>query len=240
MMNAPLFAVAPEVFERHPDYIVGCVLARGVDNRRAYPALDALLDAAEAAVRADLADLDLKDHPAIAVWRAAFAARGWTPSKYPASVEALARRVAKGNPLPRINPIVDLGNAVVLRRLTPVGAHNVAQLGAMTLTVRESAAGDIFRPMGDSPNETPEDGEIVYAAGHVVRTRRWVWRQASDALVAPSARDVFYPVDGFSGQTDERVRQAVDDLANSCRAVFGATVTTALVSREMPAFEPSH
>jgi DNA/RNA-binding domain of Phe-tRNA-synthetase-like protein len=240
MTDAPLFAVAPNIFERHPDYVVGCLLARDVDNTRAYPELDALLGAAEAAARAEVADSDLKELPAIAVWRAAFAARGWTPSKYPASVEALVKRIAKGGSLPRINPIVDLGNAVVLRCLTPVGAHDVAQLRGDTLTVREACAGDTFRPMGDLSNESPEEHEIVYAAGQVVRTRRWVWRQAGDALVTPDARDVFFPVDGFSGQTDDRVRRALDDLAADCRDIFGASVTTGLVSATAPAFYPTH
>jgi DNA/RNA-binding domain of Phe-tRNA-synthetase-like protein len=238
MTSSALFAVAPEIFARHPDYVVGCVLARGVDNARAYPALEALIAAAEAAARSDFAEVDLKDLPAIAIWRAAFAARGWTPSKYPASVEALVKRVTRGGALPRIHPLVDLGNAVVLRCLTPVGAHDVAQLAGNTLTVREAGADDAFSPMGDAPRETPDAGEIVYAAGQVVRTRRWVWRQASDALISPDARDVFFPVDGFYGQTDSRVRQAVDDLAAACRETFGAAVSTGMVTRDMPTFCP--
>jgi len=238
MTDKALFAVTPEIFERHPDYIVGCVLACGVDNTHAHSAIDALLNAAEADLRAEFADADLKEQSAIAIWRAAFTARGWTPSKYPASVEALAKRVAKGNPLPRINSIVDLGNAVVLRWLTPVGAHDLAQLGGATLTVREACAGDTFRPMGEVPSETPEEGEIVYAVGHAVRTRRWVWRQASDALVTPATRDVFFPVDGFTGQPTERVQQAVEQLATACRAIFGAGVVTGLVTRDAPNFSP--
>ena len=96
--------------------------------------------------------------------------------------------------------------------------------------MRESQIGDTFQPSGDTPREAPDTGEIVYAAGHSVRTRRWVWRQAGDALVTAGTRDVLFPVDGFAGATDEPVRQAVEMLATACRDLFGATVTTGMVT----------
>jgi DNA/RNA-binding domain of Phe-tRNA-synthetase-like protein len=236
MSASPIFAVSTEIFARHPDYVVGCVLARGIDNQRAYPEIAALLDSAEAATGQQLAARDPKDEPAIAVWRAVFAQRGWTPSKYPASVEALVKRVAKGGALPRVNPIVNLGNAAVLRNLTPVGAHDLAQLAGQSLKVREARESDTFQPMGDATPEAPDIGEIVYAVGNVVRTRRWVWRQAGNALVTAATADVFFPVDGFQGATEERVQHAVALLERMCRDVFGALVTTGLVTAETPEF----
>jgi DNA/RNA-binding domain of Phe-tRNA-synthetase-like protein len=93
--------------------------------------------------------------------------------------------------------------------------------------------------MGDAHVETPDVGEVVYAAGHAVRTRRWVWRQASDALVTAGTHDVFFPVDGFGGQTETRVQHAVAQLAAACRDMFGATVASGCVMRDTPTFQPN-
>lgn len=231
-----MFVVAEDIFERHPTYIVGGVLARGVDNARAYPDIGRLLADAEALVREHIAGADPKDVSAIAAWRRAFGDNGWPPSKYPASVEALVKRVAKGTSLPRINPIVDLGNVAVLRCLVPVGAHDLAQLAGGPLTVRTARDGDAFRPMGDAPPEAPEPGEIVYASGAAVRTRRWVWRQAADALVTSATRDVFFPIDGFVGVTDDNVRAATQLLSDACRDILRADVRVGLVTKDAREF----
>lgn len=46
------------------------------------------------------------------------------------------------------------------------------------LEVRPAAEGDRFIPFGGGEAELPDPGEIVYASGQEVRTRRWTWRQS--------------------------------------------------------------
>ena len=234
-----IFEVAPEVFERWPTYIISCVFADGVSTAADIPMIDDELTAAESQVRSRLAGRDLKNELGIAVWRQAFSASGWTPSKYLSSVEALARRVAKGDRLPRINPIVDLANAAALRHLVPIGAHDPDQLAGEPLRVRLARPEDRFMPMGDGPDETPDPGEIVYSAGSVVRTRRWVWRQARTALVTAETRSVFFPVDGFRGETDAAVEEAAAYLAWIAGQALAARVTTGLVCGDNPRFATS-
>ena len=57
--------------------------------------------------------------PRIAAWRAAFSAFGAKPSRYPSSAESLLARVLKGEPVPRINALVDTYNAISLRHAIP-------------------------------------------------------------------------------------------------------------------------
>jgi DNA/RNA-binding domain of Phe-tRNA-synthetase-like protein len=224
------------VFETAPDYLVGCVLARGIDNARRYPELEQLLDDAEEHALIRYAGMDLKQLPQIAVWRERFSARGWSPSRFPASVEALLKRVARGDRLPRINPAVDLANTAVLRYILPIGTHDVATFASVPLTVRPAAPNDMFQPMGSADQDAPDVGEIVYAVGSQVRTRRWVWRQSSLALVGPKAADVFFPIDGFAGATAGEVESATAFIAEACREHFGADVTVGLVDRAHPEF----
>src|SRR5665648_767688 len=74
----------------------------------------------------------------------------------------MAKRVAKGNILPSINPIVDLGNSLSLKYVLPMGAHDLDAL-ADEIAVRFSVKGDLFTPLGTEDIEILEKGELVYA-----------------------------------------------------------------------------
>lgn len=228
------FRVDLEVFAAFPAARFAAVVVRGIDNRRASDDAAARLARAVAETRQAFAGTDPKSHPAVAVWREAFGTRGWTPSKYLSSIEALVRRVARGGDLPSINPAVDLANAISLRWLVPIGAHD---LGTTTegIVVRLAAPDDRFLPMGDGPDEVPEPAEIVYASGRDVRTRRWVWRQSRTGLVSGVTRDILFPIDGFAGVTGDAVRSAAGELAEIIPALLGGASSLFLIDPEHPA-----
>jgi DNA/RNA-binding domain of Phe-tRNA-synthetase-like protein len=87
---------------------------------------------------------------------------------------------------------------------------------------------------GDS--DPPAAGEIVYAAGSEIRTRRWVWRQSRSALVSADAENIFFPVDGFADRTLDGVEAATNFIAQYCRDSFGAMVSSGLVDAENRSF----
>lgn len=196
--------------------------------------VEALLRGAEQRARTVLAGTDLKAHPAIGVWRSTFSSLGWSASKYLSSIEALAKRVVREQPLPSIHPVVDLVNAVSLTYLVPMGCHDMATIDG--LAVRPAVEGDEFLPMGDGGPEEPDSGEIVYASGRSVRTRRWVWRQSRLALVGPDASKLFIPVDGFDA-TSSNVEAAVSALGETLTVLLGATVQTGQVNRDQASIE---
>jgi DNA/RNA-binding domain of Phe-tRNA-synthetase-like protein len=231
-----VFEVAKPVFERVPAYVVGCVVARGIDNTRSYPDIDRLLDDAEEQALVALAGMDLKQLSQVAVWRDHFSAQGWSPSRYPASVEALLKRVARGDRLPRINPVVDLANAAVLLHIVPIGTHDVDTFGGAPLAVRLATSRDTFIPMGADAPESPDSDEIVYAVRDQVRTRRWVWRQSVGALIGPHSTDIFFPIDGFAPETISAVEAATCFIAAACREQFNAHVCYGMVDASHPTF----
>ncbi|CAN5764323.1 phenylalanine--tRNA ligase beta subunit-related protein [soil metagenome] len=233
MQPSTTFSVAPEIFDRFPDYIVGWVIVSDRQNSAENTAISALLSGAEGRAQLLYAERDLKEEPAIAVWRRAFSTLGWSASKYPSSVEAILKRVSRRGTLPRVNTAVDLANAATLLYLVPVGCHDLDLVPV--LQVRPAVATDDFLPMGEVEPEKPLPGEFVYAAGNSVRTRRWVWRQSRDALVGTDANTLFFPVDGFSSVTHSRVEAATEFLASVCREHFSPDVTTGLISRDQPA-----
>ena len=220
----PVFRIDSSVFELFPDARFSAVIVRGVNNRHQDPRIDHLLTGAVDKVHSEFANVDPKTHQNLAVWRNAFASRGWTPSKYLSSIEALVRRLAKGGDLPRINAAVDLANSVSLSMLVPIGAHDL-DTAPNGIDVRLALPEDRFWPMGDAPDEAPEDGEIVYVHDHDVRTRRWVWRQSRTGLIRESATDILFPIDGFASQTESAVRDAAQRLFELAPSLLGGTAS---------------
>jgi DNA/RNA-binding domain of Phe-tRNA-synthetase-like protein len=204
--------VDPDVHDRRPDYVALVLVASGLANGPTDAAGDADLAAAEARLRA--AGLErATDHPHIASWRAAFSAFGAKPSRYPSSAEALMTRVLKGQPLPRVNALVDLYNSVSVRHVVPLGGEDADRLqGRLRLTV---AAGDEpFDPRDDGVDvEHVAPGEIVWRDDHGVTCRRWNWRQGRRTQLTHDTTRAFFVFDRLDGLPLDDLRRAVDDLS---------------------------
>ncbi len=222
------FRIEPQVFDVLPRLCVGVVEARGVDNSVARPEVDALLDAAVTDAQARLADMKASDDARVQPYREAFHALRMSPSRYPSSNIALLRRIAKGKGLWRVNPIVDLGNAISIKYGLPLGAHAMAPDEALEL--RFSRPGDVFVELGATePDPTLDPGELVYAVGNLVHTRRWTWRQSENGKVgAKGDLSLLFPIDGFVGVNDTEVTTACTELAGTLRNVFGCDATFSL------------
>lgn len=190
------YTIADEVFARFPGYARGVVLAYGVRNGESPAEVVSLLREAEARVREQLSLESLIEHPRIASWREAYRSFGAKPSKFRPSVEAMVRRVLRGRELPSINTLVDIGNLVSLRHLIPAGGHAIDVL-TQDIALRPATGEEAFVPFGSEEIEHPLPGEIIFAEGNAVLTRRWTWRQANHTLTLPETTAIEFNVDGL-------------------------------------------
>lgn len=230
-----VFRVAPQVFGKLPNAVIGVVVAKGIDNSSEHPSVSGLLESETISARRRLDGVSLKEHPAIAPYREAFMSLGFNPNKFMCSVEALCKRVAKGTDLPKINPVVDLGNAISMKYILPVGAHDIGKLDG-DLEVRFAGPEDSFLPFGETGAERPDGGELVYVSGHTVKTRRWIWRQSEDGKITADSRDIVFPIDGFKDSNGEAVATAARELARLLEQFFGCGVRFGYVNRDSLTF----
>lgn len=157
----------------------------------------------------------------MAPWRERFRAMGVSGKEYPSSVEALLRRAMKGGEPVRVNPLVDFYNTISLRHVVPVGGYDVAGLRG-PLELRLSAQGDRFEALDADAAVAVPAGEVVYAHGHDVLTRHFVWRQARAGLISRGTGRVFL-VSEILSEIGEAVSDAVrDDLRTGLTMYFGA------------------
>lgn len=227
------FVVEKSIFEKLPTACFGVVVAKGADNARDYPEVERLLDEAIAKAVERFGGKKVKEEAEILPYREAFSSLGINPNRFMCSIEALFTRIAKGKGMPQINSLVDLGNALSLKYALPMGAHDIGT-ATEDIRVRHSRPGDIFLPFGAEEEESPEEGEVVYAVGSQVRTRRWTWRQSENGKITEKTEHVFFPIDGFSDINRSKVIAAQEELEALLRLIFGCETLSGLVDADTP------
>jgi len=231
-MWPPDYQIDEQIFRLYPGYRRGLVLARNLRNGPSPAALSGELRQQEAALRAEL-PANPAEHPRIAAWREAFRRFGARPSDFRSSIEALARRVARGDALPSINALVDIGNLVSIRYLMPVGAHPVPE-ASEALHLRIAAPGDRFLPPDRAPAESPEATEVVFAQGQSILTRRWTWRQAALTLTLPETTAVFFNLDALACVPQDTLHAAISDVVALVRTHCGGESQTMVLDAQRP------
>ncbi len=232
-MDTLHYSISEDVFARFPGYTRGVVLAFDVRNGASPPELVALLREAEASVRERIAPDAITAHPRIASWRDAFKSLGIKTNEFRASIEAMARRALRGQELPSINALVDVGNVISLRHLVPAGAHAIDVIEA-DLALRPARGTESFVPFGSDALEHPEPGEIVFVEGETVLTRRWSWRQANHTLTLPETTALEFNVDGLPPVARPEVEAICGELIDLVRRFCGGRLGYRVLDRGTP------
>ena len=115
----------------------------------------------------------------------------------------MARRALRGDELPAINALVDIGNIISLRHLIPAGGHAIDVLKG-DIELRFATGDEEFVPFGTNDLEHPLPGEVIFVEGSIVLTRRWTWRQANHTLTLPETQAIEFNVDGLPPVTKSR------------------------------------
>lgn len=104
------FKVDPQILAKFPGVRIGVLVLKGIDNTKNKEKIAALLKEEEKK-------------------------QNTLPSDFRSSIEALLRRVRTGNPLPQINPLVDIYNYLSIHCYVPIGAEDLDKIvGDIELT----------------------------------------------------------------------------------------------------------
>lgn len=225
------FSIQKELFDALPDLTIGVVVARGIDNTHSSEEIDELLDRAIQGMRSGFTGDKAQDHPRIKPWRNAFTKLGISGSKFPSSIESMARRILKGDPFPRINPLVNLYNSVSLKYLVPMGGHDLNTL-AGNIYLRFAEGCEPFTPIGGGETIIVPKGELVYQDDQEVLTRNWVWRQCEKDKATEKTENIFIPIDVLGEVGSERAAEIIQELSDLIPTYLGGTVFSAILNGE--------
>jgi DNA/RNA-binding domain of Phe-tRNA-synthetase-like protein len=231
-----LFSVQKKLFDILPDVTIGVVVAKGVDNTRLPREIDDLLVRAVEEMKKNFVGDKAQDHPRIKPWRTAFSKLGISGSKFPSSIESMARRILKGDPFPKINPLVDLYNGVSLRFLVPMGGHDLDTVKG-NIHLRFAEGWEPFTSMGGVETVIVPKGELVYCDDREVLTRNWVWRQCEKDKATEKTKNIFIPIDVLGEVGKERADEIIIEVSQLIPRYLGGTLLSAILSIEKPSVE---
>ena len=235
-MSKLYYNIADEVFAKYPGYVRGVVLAYDVVNCPSSDELIARLREAEASVRQKMSIDTVAEYPRIKSWREAYRAFGAKPSEFRSSIEAMARRALRNEPLPSINALVDIGNVASLRHLVPVGGHALDEVKE-DLALCPAVGDEVFIPFDSDERESPLPGEIIFVEGKTVLTRRWTWRQAKHTLTLVSTRAIEFNVDGLPPVERAEVEQICVEVGEMIHRFCGGHWRYEVLSPDQPKIE---
>jgi len=225
------FSIQKEIFNLLPDLTIGVVVATGLDNTQPSPEIEQLLLRTLEEFRRSFPAEKAQEHPRIRPWRTAFSTLGLSGSKFPSSIESMARRVLRGDPFPRINPLVDLYNSISLKHLVPMGGHDLDTLEG-NIALQFAEGWEPFIPMGGEEKVTVPKGELVYRDDQVVLTRNWVWRQCEKDKTTEKTRNIFIPIDVLGEVGRAVADEIIQELSERIPKYFGGSFFSTLLNQE--------
>jgi DNA/RNA-binding domain of Phe-tRNA-synthetase-like protein len=186
-----------------------------------------------------LTDPVLSQNPVVAVWREAFL-KFKTKKGARSSIEALLRRIDKGNAVGSINPLVDLYNAISLTFGLPCGMEDLDTIeGNLRLTITKG--GDDFLALGDTEPDPTLPGELCYLddAGGVCRC--WNWRDGQRTMLTESTKRAIAVIESVDPARHSDLQEALNELAAWVNEAGVATViVNTIVNRNNPEIEVNH
>lgn len=216
-----MFSFSPDVeltvIALAPGFRAISILVEASEVKHPQIARDALNDACRAVVSEDVPYAEAH----ISAWREVFKAFGAKPARTPSSVEALRKRVARDGSLPTIDPVVDLYNAISIKYALPIGGENAAAYVGNPRLVRANGS-ERFDTLsaGESCEETPEPGEVIWRDDIGVTCRRWNWRQGVRTRLDASAQQMWFILESLPEMPIDALHQASDELIAGLEAMM--------------------
>jgi DNA/RNA-binding domain of Phe-tRNA-synthetase-like protein len=226
------FQHSDAIWRDFPQLVAGAVFATGISGDAA---ADDSIARFTAIAKARLAGATESELPEIQAWRRAFAAMGLKPTQYRCASEALLRRFRKEGALPRLHPLVDVGNAVSLAFAIPVAVFDVSQISGC-LRVRRAAGDETYLTFSGEA-EYPDPGEVIFADQAArVHARRWTNRQSGLSAVRASTRTALIVAEGMHESASSDVPELVAAVVAELTATWSITPVAAALSRSAPRF----
>jgi DNA/RNA-binding domain of Phe-tRNA-synthetase-like protein len=222
------FIIEDDFWTIFPNAKIGVVICQGIDNsiRDKEQYGEMILDAEKEAIKY-LRNAEFSNNPVIKVWREAFQ-RFKTKKGARSSIEALLKRVHKGDHIGSINPLVDIYNSISLRYALPCGGEDIDKfVGNIRLTMADG--NEEFIPLGTDENLPPYEGEIVYKDDKGAICRCWNWREAVRTMLTENTRNAFLCIELTDQSRLIEFENALKDLAEVVQGNLGGISTISIL-----------
>lgn len=216
------FIVENSFWELFPQANIGVIVFKGIDNsiKDEEQFKEMLLNAEKQALK-HLPKDDFSNNEVIKIWREAFQ-KFKTKKGARSSVEALLKRVHKGDHIGTINPLVDIYNSISLKYALPCGGEDIDTfVGNIRLT---KANGDEpFITLGSEESAPPNKDEIVYKDDAGAICRCWNWRESVRTMLTEKTTNAFLCIELVDVNRVNDLKKALGELSSLVEEHLGGS-----------------
>ncbi|HCX02998.1 MAG TPA: hypothetical protein DHM42_00820 [Clostridiales bacterium] len=222
------FIIEEDFWELFPKAKIGVVVFKGIDNTvknvKQYEEL--ILKNQKEALKY-LSNDNFSSNEVIKVWRDAFK-KFKTKKGARSSIEALMKRVDKGNSIGTINPLVDIYNSISLKNALPCGGEDIDTFaGDLRLTKAEGE--ENFITLGSEKSAPPYEGEIIYKDDKGAVCRCWNWREAVRTMLTEDTKNAFLCIESVDENRSDDLDKALNELAELVEKNLGGTYSISIL-----------
>jgi DNA/RNA-binding domain of Phe-tRNA-synthetase-like protein len=223
------FIVENAFWELFPEAKIGVVVVYDIDNTvEDVKKYEGILREAEKQAMNHLKEAVLSENEVIKVWRDAFQ-KFKTKKGVRSSIEALLKRVHKGNQIGNINPLVDLYNSVSLKHALPCGGEDKDNF-AGNIKLTKAQGDEPFVTLGTDKNESPYKGEIVYKDDEGAICRCWNWRESARTCITDKTKNAFLCIEMIDSSRQNDFDKALKELGALIKDNLGGTYKIEVLS----------
>jgi arginyl-tRNA synthetase len=227
------FRIEQSIFNQWPAVKVGILVISAAKQTEEVPRISKLLRQTEEAVGVDLGELEVADVPEVTAWQVVYRQFGANPKEFRSSVEALLRRAKRGQSLPLVSPLVDLGNYLSLKYRLPVGVEDLDKItGDLELAAATGSEKGMY--LGGDHEESAAPGEVIYRDTVGFVCRRWNWREGVRTAVTAGTTNAVLIVEALPPVTEKILAKVLAESRRLTKNYLGATVQTAILSVKKP------
>lgn len=216
------FIIKENFWEIFPDANVGVLVLEELNNNgQSSDKILKFLSESNEEAKKYLTAPQLSQNAVIAVWREAYK-KFKTKKGVRSSIEALLKRVDKGNEISSINPLVDIYNGVSLKYGMPCGAEDIDTFaGNLSLAVTEG--GDEFYALGDEENSPTLPGEVCYTDDIGAVCRCFNWRDGKRTMITEDTKRAFVVIESVNNERNNEIIEALEEISAYASEELGAT-----------------
>ncbi|NPC90751.1 B3/4 domain-containing protein [Bacillus sp. WMMC1349] len=222
------FVIADDFWGLFPNARIGIVVCKGIDNSiKDTNKYKDIIEHSKKEALQYLQNEEFSSNEVIKVWREAFQ-KFKTKKGARSSIEALLKRVDKGNHIGTINPLVDIYNSISLKYALPCGGEDIDTFnGDIRLT--KAIGNEDFVTLGTDKNEPPYEGEIVYKDASGAICRCWNWRESVRTMLTENTKNAFLCIELVDEKRVNEFENALKDLASSVQDHLGGTCNISIL-----------
>ena len=200
------------VIDKYPGFMIGAALIRGVKINSTPTELQIEMQATFNKYRG-MSNEAIVSLPKVASYRRAIKESGVNVGVRRPTMEALMRRLAKGNEIPSINNIVDIGNYMSVKHEMSSGFFDFTKIN-FPIVFKESVGGEQVATFGDKEPITLQPGEICYFDNQGPFAIDLCWRDAIRTSITEETTDVLVCTEVVYDVSRQDVEKFLQDSVN--------------------------